>query len=53
MNEVSIKRHNFELAKNRLKEFSEVTKSELKINKVDVDGGLFSMALTFATIQVM
>lgn len=41
MNEVSIKRHNFELAKNRLKEFSEVTKSELKINKVDVDGGLF------------
>lgn len=42
MNEVSIKRHNFELAKNRLKEFSEVTKSELKINKVDVDGGLFN-----------
>lgn len=42
MNEISIKRHNFDLAKNRLKVFSEVTKSEIKLNRVETDGGLFN-----------
>ena len=36
MNEIAIKRHNFDLAKNRLKEFSEKTKAELEIDKVPV-----------------
>lgn len=45
MNEIAIKKHSFELAKNRLKEFSEKTEAELKIDKVDTDGrilGFFS-----------
>ena len=31
MNEIAIKRHSFDLAKNRLKEFSEKTEAELEI----------------------
>ena len=41
MNEIEIKRHSFELAKNRLKEFSEKTEAELEIDKVKTKGGLF------------
>lgn len=43
MNEIEIKRHNFDLAKNRLKEFSETTEAELGIDKVRTDGGLFGL----------
>ena len=39
MNEIVIKRHSFDLAKNRLKEFSEKTEAELEIDKVRTDGG--------------
>lgn len=39
MNEIAIKRHSFDLAKNRLKEFSEKTEAELEIDKVRTDGG--------------
>ena len=39
MNEIEIKKHNFELAKNRLKEFSERKEAELAIDKVETDGG--------------
>lgn len=39
MDEIEIKRHSFELAKNRLKEFSEKTEDELEIDKVETDGG--------------
>lgn len=39
MNEITIKRHNFDLAKNRLKNFSEKTEAELEISKVQTDGG--------------
>jgi len=41
MNEIAIKRHSFDLAKNRLKEFSEKTEAELEIDKVRTDGGFF------------
>mgnify|MGYP006976682868 CR=1 FL=1 len=34
MNEIDIKRHSFDVAKNRLKEFSEKTEAELEIDKV-------------------
>ncbi|WP_445002701.1 hypothetical protein [Exiguobacterium alkaliphilum] len=43
MNEVEIKRHNFELAKNRLKEFAEKTEAELEIDKVRTEGGFFGL----------
>ena len=43
MNEISIKKHSFDLAKNRLKEFSEKTEAELKIDKVRTDGGFFRL----------
>lgn len=43
MNEIAIKRHSFDLAKNRLKEFSEKTEAELKIDKVRTDGGFLSL----------
>lgn len=43
MNEIEIKRHSFDLAKNRLKEFSEKTEAELAIDKVKTDGGLFGL----------
>lgn len=39
MDEIAIKRHSFDLAKKRLKEFSEKTNPELKIDKVETDGG--------------
>ena len=39
MDEIAIKRHSFDLAKERLKEFSEKTNPELKIDKVETDGG--------------
>ncbi len=43
MNEIAIKRHSFDLAKNRLKEFSEKTEAELEIGKVRTDGGFFGL----------
>jgi|GEM_PF-420803 len=43
MNEIAIKRHSFDLAKNRLKEFSEKTEAELEIDKVRIDGGFFGL----------
>lgn len=43
MNEIAIKRHSFDLAKNRLKEFSEKTEAELEIDKVRTDGGFFGL----------
>ncbi len=39
MNEVEIKRHSFDSAKERLKEFSDEIESEIHINKVETDGG--------------
>lgn len=43
MNEIAIKRHSFNLAKNRLKEFSEKTEAELMIEKVRTDGGFLGL----------
>lgn len=43
MNEIAIKRHSFDLAKNRLKEFSEKTEAELKIDNVRTDGGFLGL----------
>lgn len=43
MNEIAIKRHSFDLAKNRLKEFSEKTEAELEIGKVRTDGGFLGL----------
>ena len=43
MNEIAIKRHSFDLAKNRLKEFSEKTETELEIDKVRTDGGFLGL----------
>ena len=43
MNEIAIKRHSFDLAKNRLKEFSEKTEAGLQIDKVRTDGGFFGL----------
>lgn len=40
MNEI-IEKHNFELIKKRLKEFSEKTQSELEIKRVEEDGWFF------------
>lgn len=37
MNEIEIKRHSFDLAKNRLKEFSEKDEDKLKIDEVETD----------------
>lgn len=42
-NEIEIKRHTFEVAKNRLKEFSEKTEAELEIDKVRTDGGFLGL----------
>jgi len=41
MEELGIERHDFELAKERLKEFSELNETELEIDGVKTDGGLF------------
>lgn len=38
MNEIAIKQHSFEIAKNRLKEFSENTETKLTLDPVDTDG---------------
>ena len=43
MNELDIKRHSFDLAKNRLKEFSEKTEAELAIDRVKTDGGFLGL----------
>lgn len=43
MNELAIKRHSFDVAKNRLKEFSEKTEAELEIDKVRTDGGFLGL----------
>lgn len=43
MNEMVIKRHSFDLAKNRLKEFSERAEAELEIDKVETDGGFLGL----------
>ena len=43
MNEIAIKRHSFDLAKNRLKEFSEKTDAELAIKRVQTDGGFWGL----------
>lgn len=39
MGEIVIQKHSFDLAKKRLREFSEKTESELEIDKVETDGG--------------
>lgn len=43
MNEIAVKRHSFDVAKNRLKEFSEKTEAELEIDKVRTDGGFLGL----------
>lgn len=43
MNELEIKRHSFDVAKNRLKEFSERKEAELAIDRVRTDGGFFGL----------
>lgn len=43
MNEIVIKKHNFELAKNRLKEFSEKKEAEFAIDMVRTDGGFLGL----------
>lgn len=42
-NVIEIKRHNFDSAINRIKEFSEKTEAELEIDKVRTSGGLFDL----------
>lgn len=44
MNEIIIKRQNFEKAKNRLKNFSEKKEEDLKIQHVATDAGLLGWA---------
>ena len=43
MDKIVIKRHNFDQAKNRLKEFSEKTEAEMAIDKVSTDGGFLGL----------
>ena len=43
MNEIAVKRHSFDVAKNRLKEFSEKTEAELEIDKVRTEGGFLGL----------
>ena len=43
MNDLEIKRHSFELAKKRLKEFSERTEAEFQIDSVRTDGGFLRL----------
>lgn len=43
MNEIVIKKRNFEMAKNRLKEFSMIKEAELKIEKVRTDAGFLGL----------
>lgn len=42
MTEIIIKKHNFDKAKNNIKQFSLTKPDELALNKVDVSGGLFN-----------
>lgn len=48
MNEIAIKQHSFEIAKNRLKEFSEKTEADLQIIGVPTDScfGIFDYKVT-------
>lgn len=43
MNEMAIERHSFDVAKGRLRDFTEKTEAELKIDGVETDGGLFGL----------
>lgn len=43
MAEMIIKKHSFDLAKNRLKEFSEMDEEDLYIDSVQTEGGLFGL----------
>lgn len=43
MNEIEIQRHSFEIAKERLKEFSVKTEGELKLDQVPTESGLFGL----------
>lgn len=43
MGEIKIKRHSFDQAKNRLKEFAEKTEAEIAIDKVSTDGGFLGL----------
>lgn len=43
MDEIAIKRHSFDLAKKRLKDFSEKKEAELQIDKVRTDGGFLNL----------
>lgn len=43
MTDIAIKRHRFDLAQNRLKEFSEGTEADIEIAKVRTDGGLLDL----------
>ena len=43
MSDLVISTHNFELAKEGLKKFSQKKESELKIDTVSVSGGLFNL----------
>lgn len=43
MNEIANKRHSFDLAKERLKEFSEKTEAELKVEMVQIKGSVFGI----------
>ena len=45
MDEIAIKKHSFDMAKNRLKEFSEKTDAELAIDKVQTEGNFFRSIL--------
>lgn len=43
MTDIAIKRHSFDLAQKRLKEFSEGTEAQLEIDSVRTDGGFFGL----------
>lgn len=43
MNEIEIKRHSFDLMKNRLKEFTEKREAELEIDEVQTNGSFFGL----------
>lgn len=43
MDEIEIKRHSFDLMKNRLKEFTEKREAELEIDKVQTNGSFFGL----------
>lgn len=43
MNEIEIKRHSFDLVKNRLKEFTKKREAELEIDKVQTNGSFFGL----------